>query len=296
MPDFSGVSVFQTVVEQGSFSQAAEQLGITTSAVSRRISGLEEHLGVKLLNRTTRSLSLTESGQRYLEYARQAQQALIDAENAAREKKDVASGVLKLNAPVNLGREKLAEIIPEFLKANPMVSFHITLNDVFTKINPDDYDLIITTSQVPRGSFISTKFYSIQGAVVASPEYLEKHGHPQIPEELQNHNCLLPSFSEVQDNWLLYKDEQEIKVQVTGNFFCNNPVSVGIAALKGIGIACLPLPQIKQDIDDGRLVQLFPDYQLPERALRAYYSDKHFVPAKIRVFVDFLMQHLGSER
>lgn len=294
MPDFNGISVFQTVVEQGSFSQAAEVLGITTSAVSRRISGLEEHLGVKLLKRTTRSLSLTESGQRYLEYARQAQQAIIDAENAAREKKDVASGILKLNAPVNLGRGKLAEIIPDFLKANPLVSFHITLNDVFTRINPDDYDLIITTSPVPRGSFISTKFYSVQGAVVASPEYLEKHGHPQIPEELQQHNCLLPSFSEVLDNWLFYKDEQEVKVQVSGNFFCNNPVAVGICAQKGIGIACLPLAQVQQDIDTGRLVRLFTDYQIPERALRAYYSEKHFVPAKVRVFVDFLTQRLGT--
>ena len=294
MPDYNGISVFQTVVEQGSFSQAADVLGITTSAVSRRISGLEHHLGVKLLKRTTRSLSLTESGQRYLEYARQAQQAIIDAENAAREKKDVASGVLKLNAPVNLGRGKLAEIIPDFLKANPLVSFHITLNDVFTRINPDDYDLIITTSQVPRGSFISTKFYSVQGAVVASPDYLQKHGHPRIPEELQQHNCLLPSFSEVLDNWLFYRDEQEVKVQVSGNFFCNNPVAVEICAVKGIGIACLPLTQVQQAIDAGRLVRLLTDYQIPERALRAYYSEKHFVPAKIRVFVDFLIQRLGT--
>jgi DNA-binding transcriptional LysR family regulator len=295
MQDFNAILIFQTVVEQGSFSRAGVKLGITTSAVSRRISGLEQHLGVRLLKRSTRSLSLTESGQRYLEYAIQAQQAVVDAENAARERKDIASGILRLNAPVNLGRGRLAELIPEFIKKNPLVSFHISLNDVFTRVNHDDYDLILTTAPIPSGSFNSVKLFSITGTIVCSPAYLKEHGEPASPEALQTHNCLLPSFYEIYDDWVFQKDDTEIKIKVTGNYFCNNPIAVQIAAREGIGIACLPFYLVSEDIRKGKLLRLFEDYHMPERALRIYYSEKHFVPAKVRVFVEFLLKHLGSE-
>ena len=295
MQDFNTISIFQSVVEQGSFSRAAEKLGITTSAVSRRISSLEQHLGVRLLRRTTRSLSLTESGQRYLEYATQAQQAVIDAENAAREKKDVASGTLRLSAPVNLGRGKLAELIPLFMQANPLVSFHISLSDVFTKINPDDFDLVLTTAQPPSGSFHAVKLYSVKGCIVCSQDYMDKHGTPASPEALQSHNCLLPSFYEIYDDWIFTKEDKEIKVKVNGNYFCNNPVAVQTAAREGVGIACLSANQVNEDIAACKLIQLFGDYRMPDRSLRIYYSEKHFVPAKVRVFVDFLVDNLGKE-
>lgn len=295
MLDFNVIPIFLAVVEEGSFSRAAEKLGITTSAVSRRISSLEERLGTRLLLRTTRTLSLTESGQRYLEYSRQALLAINDAENAARERKDVASGTLRLSAPVNLGRGQLAHLIPVFLKANPLVNFHITLGDVFTRVNPEDFDLIITAAPIPSGSYKSTKIHSIPGAIIASPDYLKKYGRPGKPEDLLNHNCLLPSFQEIYDNWIFYKDDQEVKVKVNGNYFCNNPVAVKITALAGHGIACLPIEVVKDELASGELVKLFEDYHLPTRSLRAYHIEKHFVPAKVKVFVDFLVENLGVD-
>lgn len=292
MSEISAIPVFLAVIEEKSFSRAAEKLGITTSAVSRRISALEKHLGVKLLNRTTRSLDLTESGERYFEYARQALMAATDAENAAKEKKDVPSGTLRISTPVTLGRLQLARLAPIFLEQHPQVNIQITMSDVFTKVDPDEFDIILSVGDIPSTNYKATKILDNFGAVVASPDYLKKHGTPTCPEDLAQHNCLLPSFQLVPDEWVFMKDDEEVKIKVTGNYFCNNPEGVKISTLGGLGISCLPLPLLREEIRQGTLVPLLTDYELPRRALRAFYQDKHFLPAKVKVFIDFLINNL----
>tara|TARA_R110000772_G_scaffold209110_3_gene319652 strand:+ start:487 stop:1395 length:909 start_codon:yes stop_codon:yes gene_type:complete len=296
MQDFSAIPIFIAVVEEKSFSRAAERLGITTSAVSKRVSGLEAKLNVKLLTRTTRKLSLTESGSRYFEYAQQAMLAMQDAENAALEKKDVPSGTLRVSAPVTFGRRMLASMVPQFLKENPLVSIQIEMSDVFSKVNIEDFDIILSTGNIPSTSYKAIKILNVPGVVCASPEYLAARSTPEQPAELVNHNCLLLSFHHVADEWVFIKDDEETKVKVSGNYSCNNPEAVHKSALAGLGITCLPSNLVIEDLSSGSLVPLFEDYTIPPRIFRAIYPEKRFQPAKVRVFIEFLINNLGGEK
>jgi len=294
MKDFSSIPVFLAVVEEHSFSKAAETLGITTSAVSKRVSNLESNLGVKLLHRTTRKLRLTESGERYLKYAYQASSALEDAKNAAIEKKDVPSGTLRISVPATTARVHLGTLVPKFLEEYPLVNIHMEMIDVFTDFNVEDFDLILSPGYTLNSSYKAIKVMSIGGVTCASPDFIAKYGKPNTPEELINFNCLLPSMHKVVDDWVYKKNDEEIKVKVSGNYYCNSPEVVRIAALSGLGITCLSPGLLKSDLEKGNLVALLTDYINPNRELRAIYPDKQYTPAKVNVFIDFLLKHLGT--
>ena len=296
MQDFLAIPVFMAVVEEKSFSRAAERLGISTSAVSKRISGLEANLNVKLLNRTTRKLSLTEFGARYFEYTQQAMLEMQDAENAALENKDIPSGTLRVSAPVTFGRRTLASIVPQFLKENPLLNIQIEMSDVFSKVNIEDFDVILSTGNIPSTSYKAIKIITVPGIVCASPDYLEKYGTPRQPEELVTHNCLLLSFHHIADEWVFIKNEEETKVKISGNYSCNNPEAVMKSALAGLGITCLSARHVEKYLRKGELVGLFEDYTIPPRIFRAIYPEKRFQPAKVRVFIEFLISNLGGEK
>ncbi len=296
MENLADIPVFLAVVEESSFTKAAERLGLTSSAVSKRVSILEQHLNVKLLNRTTRKVELTESGERYIEYAKQAYKAVKEAENAATENDSMPTGVLRVSAPVTFGHEVLANLLPLFLQKYPSLSIEIELTDVFTKVKIEDFDVILTAAHFFDTSYSATNISIDEARVIASPEFLAKYGAPNTPEELVNFNCLLPSSHLIPNQWVFFKNKDEIKVQVSGNVKINNPLAVRILTLEGIGISCLQLDTIYEDLKKGDLVTILDEYKIIPRIFKAIYPQKKYIPAKVKVLIDFLTDELGRDK
>jgi DNA-binding transcriptional LysR family regulator len=245
-----------------------------------------------LLNRTTRKVELTESGERYIEYAKQAYKAVQEAENAASENDNMPTGVLRVSAPVIFGQEVLGNLLPLFLQKYPQLNIEIELTDVFSKVKIEDYDVILTAAHFFDTSYSATNISIDEARVIASPEFLAKYGTPKTPEELVNFNCLLPSSHLVPNQWVFFKGKDEIKVQVSGNVKINNPLAVRILTLEGIGISCLQLDTIYEDLKKGDLVTIFDDYKITPRAFKAIYPEKNYLPLKVKVFIDFLTEEL----
>lgn len=294
MKNFSDIPIFLKVVEEKSFTRAAENLGLTNSAVSKRISSLEKHLNVKLLNRTTRKLHLTEAGERYFEYAKQASLAVEEAEYAATENDGEPNGVLRVSASIPFGNTVLPNLLPIFLKKYPSVKVKVDLTDVFSKVNLEDFDIILTPIRFANSSYKATKIYSAEGLITASPEFISNYGAPNSPEELINYNCLLPSIHQIADEWIFYREKDEIKVKVSGNVEINNPEAVRLLTLSGVGISCLPSSMIYNDIIKGSLVPILEEYKITTRAIQAIYFEKNYLPAKVRAFIEFLKDEIEN--
>jgi DNA-binding transcriptional LysR family regulator len=295
MANFIDIPVFLTVVEENSFTRAAEKLGLTNSAVSKRVSNLEKHLNVKLLIRTTRRIELTEAGERYIEYARHAHRAIEEAEYAATENENMPNGLLRVSAPVTFGNIVLANLLPAFLKKYPQLKVEVDLSDVFSKVNIENFDLMLTSAHFINSSYSATTISVSETKVIASPEFISLYGTPDTPEDLVNFNCLLPSTHQIPDQWVFAKDEDEIKVKVSGNVKINNPLAVKNLTLNSVGISCLGMNIIEEDIEKGNLVTLLNDYKIPPRTFRAIYPEKNYIPAKVKSFIDFLVDELKSK-
>jgi len=296
LKNFNDIPIFIAVVKEKSFSRAAGKLGLSVSAVSKRVSALERHLSVKLLNRTTRKLNLTEAGERYFEYAKQASSALEDAEIAATENDRGLSGTLRISSPVTFGNTILPNLLPIFLKKHPNIKIEIDLTDVFTKIKLEDFDLILTFAKFFNSSYKATNIHAAGGSVVVSPEFISLYGNPNIPEELANFNCLLPSIHEIPDEWIFIKENDEIKVKVSGNVQINNPLAIRDLTLKGLGISCLPNYIIYKDIKNGNLVTILNEFKIAPRIFQAIYPEKNYLPVKTRAFIDFLKYEADISR
>lgn len=295
MDDFNTIPVFLTVVKEKSFSRAAEILGISTPAVSKRISKLEINLGVKLLHRTTRKLSLTESGQRYYEYLLQASDAIRSAENAAIENKDIPAGKLRINTHQGFADSHLGALIASFLKKYPLVEIQLVAVDVFDEVNFENFDLILTTKDIHYPFYKAIQVEKETGITCASPEFLAEWGIPSTPEDLKNFNCLLYSFHQVPDEWVFIKDGNETKVKISGNLKSNNPNVVRDAALNGLGIASLPTVLVDKAINSGELVPLFSEYSLPGRTFRVLFQEKQYSPIKVKLFIEFLINSINEK-
>jgi len=295
MQDISAIPVFTAVIEQGSFSKAAEKLNITKSAVSKRISGLEAQLGVKLLHRTTRKLSLTEAGERYFRYAIQALHAAQEAENAATELQNVPQGTLRISVPMSFGRLHLAPIIPTFLKQYPQIEIHMDMSDTWSDVIAGGFDIALRAADLPDSSLIARKITKIHSVLCASPEYLTEFGTPKTPHALIQHNCLLYSYHSVINEWKFIKNDEEVTVQISGNYQVNNSEALRESVLQGLGIGRLTTFVAGKDIKEGRLVPILNTYKMPYQTLYAVFPEKQYMPVKIRVFIDFIISHLGGD-
>lgn len=293
--DVGAIPIFTTLVEQKSFTRAADKLGISTSAVSKRITKLEAHLGVKLIQRSTRKLALTEAGDRYYAHASKAIRAIEEAENSATELQEIPRGLLRISAPISLGRLHLGAIIPQFLKLYPQIELHINMRDAFTKVVLDDFDIILASGEVSDASLQLKKIANLEGLICASPEYLAQHGTPKVPQDLQQHNCLVFSFHPIPRQWTFWRKGKPVTIHVSGNYQCNNAEVVREAVLQGMGIGCLPTFLIGDDIKDGRIVTFMEDYIIQNRELSAAFPEKKYVPEKVSVFIDFLIDKFGGE-
>lgn len=296
MESFGAIPIFVAVVECGGFSPAAKQLGISKSAVSKRVTQLEQSLGVKLLQRSTRQLSLTEAGEHYFQHASIANTAARDAEDAVAQLQGEAQGRLRINTPMSFGRLHIAPMIPDFLERYPKISIDMVMDDKQVDLVAEGFDLAVRSGKLPDSRLIARKIAPLKSVLCASPKYLHRHGHPQQLTDLTQHNCLPFSYSEDVRAWRFIKEGKTHTIEVAGNYQVNNSEALREALLSGLGIARLPTFVAYPDIQSGQLVQLFSDYEMQESTLYAVYSERQYLPAKVRVFLDYCVEHFGDQQ
>ncbi len=295
MQDINAIPVFTAVIEHGSFSKAACYLGITKSAVSKRISALEDQMGVKLLQRSTRKLSLTEAGERYYSYAVKAVSAAQDAHNAATELQDVPKGTLRVSAPMSFGRLHLAPLIPIFLKQYPHIELQLDMNDTLSDIIAEGYDVALRAGELPDSSLVAKKLTQLHSVVCASPDYFNEHPAPQTPQQLTQHNCILYTYHTTVNEWQFIKNDEQHNVRISGNYQVNNSEALREALVQGLGIGRLPTFIAGRDIESGKLIPLLKDFSMPYKTFYAVFPVAQYLPQKVRVFIDFLVHYFDVD-
>jgi DNA-binding transcriptional LysR family regulator len=296
MDRVSGMAVFAKVVATGSFSAAARELEISQASVTKQVQELEQWLGARLLNRTTRRLSLTEVGTGFYERSTRILEAVEEARSAAGTLNTTPRGRLRINAPVSFGLLHLAPAVTEFLNLYPEVSVEMLVNDRVVDLLEGEFDVGVRIGRLHDSSLIARRIAPVRLAVCAAPEYLARHGAPRTPDELASHNCLEYTYFESRGEWhLLDSAGAEIVVPVSGRYLANNADVLRFTALAGGGIILVPTFLVGDDLRSGRLVRLLPNYPPPEQALHALYPSGRHISAKVRSFVDFLVARFGGE-
>jgi DNA-binding transcriptional LysR family regulator len=289
------MTVFAKVVEQGSFARAAERLSISASACSRQVAELEAHLGSRLLNRTTRRLSLTESGQGFYERCVQLLADLQDAELAAGESAVRPRGTIRLTTSINFGVRHVSPAIGAFLVKYPEVKFDVSLSDRIVDLVEEGYDLAIRIGAAGGETVVARKLGEARMVACASPAYLKAHGAPKTPEDLARHRCLTYEYMPVRNVWPFRgKDGREHAIRVAGPLHSNNGDLLAAAAVAGVGIAYEPEFILGPDLKAGRLVPILPSYTAPLGPIYAVYPSRRYLSAKVRAFVDFLAQRYAD--
>jgi len=296
MVNFSAIPVFVAVVECGSFSLAGERLGTSKSAVSKRISQLEKNLGVRLLHRTTRRLKLTEAGEHYYDYARKAFATACEGEDAITQLQGQPQGVLSISTPMAFGRLHIAPLISGFLTENPNIRMNMTMDDKMVDLVEGGFDVAIRIGNLPDSSLIARRLAPCRSVLCASPDYIVKFGTPETPADLRQHNCLFYSYFLGGTEWIFEGPAGQVKVQPQGNYQVNNSEALREALLDGLGICQVPTFIVGADLSSGLLVPLLEEYPLPMHSIYAVFPERKYLPAKVRVFLDFVKEHLGEEK
>lgn len=288
---FTDMKAFVTVVDAGSFAGAAERLDLSRTMVSKYVMELENHLGTRLMNRTTRRLSLTEAGTAYYERCVQILNDVAEAEHAATQLTARPTGVLKMTAPVSFGILHLPHYLTEYGRRYPEVKIDISLNDRKVDLIEEGFDLAIRIGALAESGLIARRLAVHRGAVCGSPAYFEKHGIPQTPADLVAHNCL--SYTYTGDEWRFDGPDGPQAIKVRGTLRANNGDLLRMAALEGIGIIAQPRFIVGGDLEAGRLMEILPEYSLGELGIYAVYPSRRHLSAKVRTFVDFLAAEMA---
>ncbi len=295
MDRLTAIQAFAQVVESGSFAKAAERLGLSTTATSRHVAELETHLQTRLLNRTTRKVSLTESGRSYYERVVQLLADLEEAEQEAQRAAVVPRGVIKLTTAVNFGVRHVAPAIAAFLARYPEVRFDVSLSDRIVDLVEEGLDLGIRIGGPGPQNVVGRKLGETRVVPCASPDYLARHGTPQVPEDLARHNCFTYEYVTPRNVWTFRDaDGRERPVRVGGNLHSNNGDLLAEAAARGIGIVLEPAFIVGPEVRAGRLVPLLQDFAPAPLPIYAVYSSRKHLSAKVRLFIDFLLEHFAG--
>jgi DNA-binding transcriptional LysR family regulator len=292
--DFAAIPVFVAVIECGSFSTAAHNLGMTKSAVSKRISVLEDNLGVRLFNRTTRKLTLTEAGENFSDYARNSLALAQEGFSALSHFQGAAKGTLKINAPMTFTGLHIVPYMKEFLDRYPDIKVTLSMDDKVLNMVEGAFDVGIRIGALSDSSLIARKLVNCKSVVCASPEYIAQYGKPNTPEELVDHNCIYYSLFQAGVEWTFFQGRKTIKVQPKGNFIVNNSDAIAQTLLQGLGICQMPTFIVSSYLASGQLVALLDDYSLPQHAIYAVYPDRKHLPEKVKVFINFMKEKLGE--
>jgi DNA-binding transcriptional LysR family regulator len=286
--------IFAQVVEEGSFTAAARLLDMPKSTVSRRVSRLEEQLGLQLLRRTTRQLNLTDAGQAFYEETTRAAEAFLAAEQAATNVLDEPRGRLRITAPAELGTETFGVLL-EFSKAHQMLHLDIELSNRYVDMVEQGYDVALRGGKPPTGTLTGRRLSGGDAFIVASPSYLKRRGVPKRSRDLANHDCILfPSWSQG-GTWSLTGKRGKVQVPVEGRLTINNLDGVRRAASAGCGLALIPASHCQKEVNRGELVRVLPGLCRNVGGLYVVYPRTRFVRAKVRVFVDYLLAAFSDQ-
>lgn len=288
------ITVFAKIVGTGSLSAAARDLSLSPALVSRRLAGLEARLGVRLINRTTRSLHLTDEGAAYYETCSRLLAEIEEAEAAVSAGRAEPRGVLRVALPASFGNQHVAPLVPKFAELYPDVQLALSLSDRTVNVVEEGFDLAIRIADLADSSLAARKLAPNRRVVCASPGYLRRHGTPRTPQDLAQHNCLATDFVM---NWA-YRDPggKPGSVRVTGRYACDNWEVLREWAVAGLGIAMKSTWDVRRHLEDGSLVSLFPGYTFAsDVAIYAVYPHRRHLPAKTRAFIEFLAESFGPE-
>lgn len=283
--------VFIAVVGKGGFAKAADALNTSPANVTRYVAELEAYLGTRLLNRTSRRISLTETGQALFDRGRVLLDEVAELEALAGAATVRPRGRLRINVPVSFGIRHLAPLWPRFMALHPDVTLDISLIDRVVDIVEEGYDLAIRISRAGSQSHVAKRLAVSRNIVCAAPSYLEKYGHPQVPADLAagGHRCIIYTQAVMAEEWRLTDAAgRDHPVRVNGTMLTNNGDTARIAAVEGAGIIWQPTFLVGDDLRAGRLVPLLPGYRLPDIDVQALYPSRRHLSAKVRVMVDFL--------
>ncbi|WP_174299381.1 LysR family transcriptional regulator [Caulobacter sp. S45] len=294
--EVSDLRLFTRIVAAGSLSGAARRANTSLTSVSRRLSGLENRLGVRLIDRGSRKFTLTDEGQLLHERAVPIVQALdaVAAELSARSRPP--QGLLRVSAPHEIGRRQISGLCRAFAERHPKVRIELTLTDVRPDILETELDVAIQTKRPLEGEVVYRKLLSSRRVICAAPSYLLARGRPNRPEDLAHHNCLcVTRGARIYDQWTVRGPQAPVKVVVSGSLTSNNTDTIHRWALDGAGVAIKALWDIEDDLRAGRLVELLPAFACDDIHLYATHFTRRHVPPRIRAFIDFLVEHLPTQ-
>jgi len=296
MDRFQAIRAFVQVVESKSFVRAAERLHLSTTAVSRQVAELEAHLQTRLLQRTTRRISLTETGRAFYERCGQILSELDEAESEAAQEMAEPRGTIRLTTSINFGMRQVTPAIASFLLRYAQVKFDVSLSDRIVDIVEEGFDLAIRVGATGAENLVARKLGETRLVACASPGYLSRHGAPASPEDLSRHNCLTYEYA-LRDTWT-FRDGagRERDVRVGGSLNSNNGDLNAAAAMHGVGIALEPDFIVATHLKSGNLVSVLDAFKAPVTPIYAIYPSRRFLPLKIRSFVDFLVQRFSGTR
>lgn len=291
------LATFVQVVDSGSFSAAARQLGATPSAISRSIARLERELNTRLMQRTTRKLRLSDSGAEVYKHAQDMMRSLAAAVEAAGKDSQQPAGKIRISAPRALGRLLIHPLIPEFLSQHPEVDLVFRLEDRYLDLIDEQLDIAFRITDEPPPGMMGRRLMRIEHVICATPEYLATHGHPAQPQDLKHHSCLTLTEDPVDSRWRFTRDDKTIQVDIQGRYTANHTGVRMDAVLHNLGIGSLPLFIAAEALRSGQVVQVLPEWTFKTN----YYGDvwmlyprTRHLPPKLRAFVGFIAEKLGS--
>jgi len=294
MSSGSELQVFATVVDHGSFAAAAKALGVTRSAVCRRVDSLERRLGVRLLDRTTRRLALTDAGEALHRRGVRILSDIAEAELVVSEYGEEPRGTLRITSPIMIGLHKLVPLLPDFLGRYRQIRVQLDLSDDIIDPALSEHDIGLRWGEQQSSALIITRIAESRQILCAAPSYIERHGLPATPQDLLDHNCVLMSRLGMNSNeWSFIVDGAPLKLKVQGNYVVNGGHGNYEAVISGLGIGRMTDLRVLEDISAGRLEPILREFE-PEGAMPIYaaYKSSSLVPPKIRIFVDYLRQRI----
>ncbi len=295
MSRFKQIETFVAVAARGSLSAAAQAEGVAPAVISRRMDALEDRLGVKLLTRTTRRITLTFEGSAFLEDCQRLLNDLYNAEASVSLGGVKASGHLRVTAPAGFGRIHVAPLMPAFLAANQDVSVSLDLSDRLTDIVNENIDVAIRIGTLDDSSLVGLKLADNRRVVIASPAYLERRGTPATPADLAQHDCLtFGTYGNQARGWQFVVAGRAVSIRVSGPLACNDGAVLRDWALAGRGLAWRSLWEVGADLAAGRLRTVLDAYAAPDNAIHAVFAQRKHLPLRVRVFIDYLKNSYGN--
>lgn len=294
MENLDRMVIFAKVVETKGFSAAARRLKLSKSVVSKQVTLLEESLGARLLNRTTRSMSVTDVGAVFYEHCARIVEEYEQAKLAVGRLYSAPRGLLRISASVAFGTLHIAPALAEFLAQYPELKVDLVVTDRYVDLADEGFDVAIRITPEPGQMLVARRLAPVKRTMCATPDYFRLHGVPRTPEDLANHNCLIYTYFNPQGTWRLKGPRREISVPVKGNLTLNDDEALSQAVLSGLGIALLPTFIVGEELKTGKLQAVLSEYIPVERHVFAVYLPNRQLSPKVRSFIDFLLRRFGS--